>query len=769
MVCLGQQVHRQIVAKHELPRKDLAHLEALREEHDLTDQHHVGHHHRHGPEERLERLGQLGTAGITRVHRNEGHDGLVNRDGLVVEQEGLDVCARAPVAAADAVEHHLVLRGAHGEHLNRDPVELVEASPAASLCETLVDGRHDAIVHLVRAVEHVHHDSERAAQILGGFRLARPCGAGRCAAKDEPRRLRERDVATVRERRDHQRAAVPDVLVGVRLVEIANVDPAVRRLFVDAVAQLRLPLEAVSHLHTRIDQSRDHVAPVDVDGHHRDDLLPVTLRQLAINQIGQVVELRLALVEVVLARIVVAFLELLEHAVDVVGVDDTRDQDAHLCALVNCPLVARLVLVCLVAIGLVPAQARAHPLHDLVEPDLDRTIAQARLVEFHELFRPIDHPQRGLGRRAVLVHLVPNLVDRVEVLGEVLLQQPRRAALGQNVEQVSTRNEVEARERELLGLQVVVQRLLAELQVLEHRVEQLLHAFLLGQLDRVEDLLRFLHQLLPVAVDAVEPLRILWQLHTDIGGTHEDRLEPDPLLLHLLPRRTDGRVDSAELALPLADQVLERLIAGDVLGAAEGLQLHLAVVQRFHQLFGKHEQHDLRLHVRLVHDHQALPHLVDLGQLLLDDELLLRAVDNVRDLILEVVQTEVKQVAQREVVILGEALARRAHQLLPVAFTHRRVGQVGHQRQRSHHVLHRIFAALVAAPVLDEFVHGAHDLREFLALVSQDIRVDVSPLDALVRLERALEHRHHVPARFQMDDIAPAIRNVAERRDRQLE
>ena len=57
-----------------------------------------------------------------------------------------------------------------------------------------------------------------------------------------------------------------------------------------------------------------------------------------------------------LPGIVIAFLELVKHSVYIICVDDTRHEDAHLCTLVLCPFVPRLVFIRFVAIRLVPSQ-----------------------------------------------------------------------------------------------------------------------------------------------------------------------------------------------------------------------------------------------------------------------------------------------------------------------------------------------------------------------------------------------------------------------------
>ena len=64
MVLLGELLARERVERGHLLGEHARALEALGEEHDLADLQHVGHDHGHGPEERLEVVGQLGAARI---------------------------------------------------------------------------------------------------------------------------------------------------------------------------------------------------------------------------------------------------------------------------------------------------------------------------------------------------------------------------------------------------------------------------------------------------------------------------------------------------------------------------------------------------------------------------------------------------------------------------------------------------------------------------------------------------------------------------------
>lgn len=83
----------------------------------------------------LEGLWQLGTTRVPRVHGDEGHDGGLEGDLIVLKHKTL-------LAGSDGVQHCLVLGGADRQHSHRDAVELIETTPSAGLSQSLVDASH---------------------------------------------------------------------------------------------------------------------------------------------------------------------------------------------------------------------------------------------------------------------------------------------------------------------------------------------------------------------------------------------------------------------------------------------------------------------------------------------------------------------------------------------------------------------------------------------------------------------------------------------------
>eukprot|EP00962_Isochrysis_galbana_P031293 scaffold10193_cov107-Isochrysis_galbana.AAC.3 len=216
--------------------------EAIRHQRDLAYHGVVRHHHRTWPEERLEVVGQLRSAGIAGVHPREA----LGRGAL----DGQD------------------LLGNDRKHLEVDPVELVEAGPRASGGKALKELAHREVVEAIGAVENDALFGERLGQVFGRLRLA---GSGRTlgrAAQVELQRAHERAVAAVGERGDHQP---------------------------ERVAQLRDPVEVVELVDAGLDHGCEHVTAVYVHRHHRAERRTLQLGQLRTHQLDDVFELRSAL------------------------------------------------------------------------------------------------------------------------------------------------------------------------------------------------------------------------------------------------------------------------------------------------------------------------------------------------------------------------------------------------------------------------------------------------------------------------------------------
>ncbi len=120
----------------------------------------------------------------------------------------------------------------HRQHLNGNAVELVKTAPSARLRQALINIATRLVVHLLRAIEHIHHEAERSAKILGRLGLARTGWTGRRATHNQMQRLCQRDVAAIGQGCDDQTRLVAQVLVGILELRVADVDEAVLPLVV---------------------------------------------------------------------------------------------------------------------------------------------------------------------------------------------------------------------------------------------------------------------------------------------------------------------------------------------------------------------------------------------------------------------------------------------------------------------------------------------------------------------------------------------------------
>eukprot|EP00965_Chrysotila_dentata_P166754 5506558-Pleurochrysis_carterae.AAC.3 len=632
VVLLGEELSRHVVELDELVREHLGLLEALAGEVDLGDVLKVGHDHGARTEERLEVLGQLGAAGVARVHRDPRADRRHQVDELLLEDELL-------LVGADRVQNGRVLAGDDGEHLNADAVELVEATPRARLREPGEDVGHALRVHLVGAVHHDHPDGEAAAQVLGRLGLARARGPGGRAAHDEAQRLGQRDVAAVGQRRDDEAARVTHVLVRVAELGVADSDEAVLALLVPRVLELALPRKRVGRVHLLGDELLHHVARVHVDGDGGLDLGPLLLVELAEHHVRVGGEALHAGLQVLLHGVLVALLQPLERGVDVGRPPDLARGDAELRDEHHDPLLARLLDEDVDRLKESQLEHLLLVVHQAVEPVLNLALAHVALVVRNELL-VVGVAACGEPVLFALVVLGPDDgAGAVGELGKVLLHGGRVPALRENVDEVDRRDEVEARKLLLLHLEVVGERLLAELEVGLALVERLFAPLRRAHLDGRRHGARVGHLLAELGVDAVEPFRVFWKLLADVLRAQEDGLERAPRALHV-EHHLEDRAHRPELALPLGDGRLEeahKAVAHHV------LQHHLVVVERLVHLARLLQDVDARALERRVLEREARPGGHDLLQLQVELDLGARLLDNLRDAVEEEVEVELQQ------------------------------------------------------------------------------------------------------------------------------
>ena len=106
--------------------------------------------------------------------------------------------------------------------------------------------------------------------------------------------------------------------------------------------------------------------------------------------------------------------------------------------------------------GVTQGQGEIEPPGLYLQPGLDGAVARAVARELDVLALARVHANRDLGRLAGIVLAERQVVHVVEALGQVAQDELRVGALGEDVQQVGGGHEVEAREGDALGLQVVL-------------------------------------------------------------------------------------------------------------------------------------------------------------------------------------------------------------------------------------------------------------------------------------------------------------------------
>ena len=148
VVVLRRELLRaQLVALHDL-RRAVPRLEVPeRVQNDLADHRVVGDHHRHRAEQRFQVIGKLRAPGVAGVHRDGAPRAVLEPDLRALEHERRHLRRDGSLDVQHLLRHH-------GQNLQVDAVELVEARPRAGRRQTFEELAHLDVVHRVRAVEH---------------------------------------------------------------------------------------------------------------------------------------------------------------------------------------------------------------------------------------------------------------------------------------------------------------------------------------------------------------------------------------------------------------------------------------------------------------------------------------------------------------------------------------------------------------------------------------------------------------------------------------
>eukprot|EP00968_Pinguiococcus_pyrenoidosus_P001317 scaffold58_cov256-Pinguiococcus_pyrenoidosus.AAC.12 len=706
VVLLAELALGQLVEHRHLLGQRLGALEALREQHDLADLLQVRHDHGHGAEERLEVIGQLGAAGVARVHRDEEATGgeaghALDADlGAHADIHGVPALDEAVLDASQLCRHH-------AEHLDVDAVELVEAAPGADLDQAREDASHRFVIQTLSARSSIcacqaplrsafqtpknpshatitsrdiafqtYHATKRQGLREVLRRLGLPCARRpRWRTTElEGQGLREGHVAPVGERRDDEAAVAAHVLVAVLELAGALADQAVVDVAVPVEAQLRLPRELLL-IEDRVAHEAVHdVSRVHVDDQQGVDLLADDLYQLPPHHRDELIQLRREPCLQLLHAVLVAAGHFSEGVLHLPGPPDLRAGERyHAQRLLDPGRPGHVPVLVDALLGDGP-QTGLHALLGRLHPRLHGAVHERRVCEGKALVLGGFHAHDGLVAATEL-----QLLDVVEQLEHVDLNAGGVAG-AQHGEQLIVGDEEEAREGVPLGVQVVAQGLLALVEAVAQALQRLQPRVRRAGVDGVGVLVRGHHDGLEGLVDGVELLGLLRQLQADVFRSDEDGLEIHPLALHDKPG-VQALAYEVERALPAADAVDEGTHEAR---AAHGLEVEHVVLQLLLDVVRGAQHVAAVLAVLLVlgdAQRRLGPGAVDLAQLVLDLLLLHRLVHDFGDLLGEVVQLHGEDVLQRQRLgVHVEDDAGNLHERAPVPLLHGLVLEVHDQR-----------------------------------------------------------------------------------------
>ena len=563
IVALRRKLLRaQFVRRHELDGERSRLKVPARVQENLGDEGVVWNHHRHGSEERLEVIRQLGATGVARVHGDE-HVARASKGkarSLEIEHRRL-----GRLGSGDCEN---LLRD-DGEHLEVDAVELVEARPRARRREALKKLSHREVIQTVGAVEDDALHGDRLGEILGGLRLSRARGTLRSAANVQVHRTHQRAIASIRQRGDHQPRRVAEVLIPIRDggVDHTHRDAALSVfVFVPRVAELTGPLEIVHIGHRFFRQIVHHVPRVHLDHHQRRQRLSLQFRKLASNLLDDVHQLRAA------HLCVLGHGTVRDGGFGLRGPIQRPDAENYLTGPRHHPV--RALGGGVGVRGLLTHHRHRLSLRRLAldEPLLHRAAGFRRieaLLELHLLSLLGDH------RGHLQIFLELQEVDGLEHLLQVGLHAQRILRLGENLQQLVVGQKVKPRERQSLGLEVVAQalvHLVQQLVALLQRPEQL---FVGSHGEHLGGELQLRHRLSPRRVHRPELAALRRHLLHDVVRP-EDGFQVEPTALHLQPL-VQNLLNGGQFLLPQLDAILER---ADVRRRAHRLRLDDLVVEQ---------------------------------------------------------------------------------------------------------------------------------------------------------------------------------------------
>ena len=274
MELFGEQISTKEVKSSELFGKNFGVDETLGHEHVFTNKFEIRNYDCNWSEECFKTLWEFGSTQITWVHCDEDTASDIKWDLITLKDESFFVFFNG---ISDTLELYWTYR----QYFWQESVELIEASPASTWGQPLVNVAHGFVVHFTGAVEDVNSLSKTVGQIFGGLSFTSPSRASRSTSHLQMECLCGCDVDSVSKWSNDESWSITQIFIRVPEFGIGNPNLSILLfgLFVCIPIELKLwlPLEGIGLLYVFEIKLLYDISWVGIEGNQTHNFLSQSL------------------------------------------------------------------------------------------------------------------------------------------------------------------------------------------------------------------------------------------------------------------------------------------------------------------------------------------------------------------------------------------------------------------------------------------------------------------------------------------------------------